>query len=60
MSDRIYVRYEQRYGGSRVGRSATNAEEASAEYQLGKGFELSTVFGDAGVGGIYLFWTTKR
>ena len=60
VSDRVYVRYEQRYGGSRLGRSAANADEASAEYQLGKGFELATTFGDAGVGGIYLFWTKKR
>ena len=42
VSDRIYVRYEQRYGGSRLGRSAANAEEASADYRLGKGFQLST------------------
>jgi autotransporter translocation and assembly factor TamB len=60
VSDRIYVRYEQRYGGSRLGRSAANAEEASAEYQLGGGFQLSTTFGDAGVGGVYIFWTTKH
>ncbi|HEY1587019.1 MAG TPA: translocation/assembly module TamB domain-containing protein, partial [Polyangia bacterium] len=60
VSDRIYVRYEQHYGGSRLGRSAANAEEASAEYRLGKGFELTTTFGDAGVGGVYLFWTARH
>jgi autotransporter translocation and assembly factor TamB len=60
VSDRIYVRYEQHYGGSRLGRSPANAEEASAEYQLGKGFQLTTTFGDAGVGGVYLFWTAKH
>jgi len=60
VSDRIFVRYEQHYGGSRLGRSPANAEEASAEYQLGKGFEVTTMFGDAGVGGVYLFWTTKH
>ena len=60
VSDRIYVRYEQRYGGSRLGRSAANADEASAEYRLGKGFELTTTFGDAGVGGVYLFWTARH
>ncbi|MDB4966365.1 MAG: hypothetical protein JWN44_2054 [Myxococcales bacterium] len=59
VSDRIYVRYGQR-SGSRLGRSAANAEEASAEYRLGKGFQLSTTFGDAGVGGVYLFWTKKN
>ena len=60
VSDRIYVRYEQRYGGSRLGRSPANAEEASAEYRLGRGWQLTTTFGDAGVGGVYLFWTTKK
>ncbi len=60
VSDRIYVRYEQGYGGSRLGRSPANADEASAELQLGRGFQLSTVFGDAGVGGVYLFWTAKH
>lgn len=60
VSDRIYVRYEQHYGGSQIGRSAANAEEASAEYRLGKGFQLSTTFGDQGVGGVYLFWTAKH
>jgi hypothetical protein len=59
-SDRIYVRYEQRYGGSRLGRSTANAEEASADYRLGKGFQLSTSFGDGGVGGVYLLWTAKH
>jgi autotransporter translocation and assembly factor TamB len=59
-SDRIYVRYEQRYSGSRLGRSTSNAEEASADYRLGKGFQLSTSFGDGGVGGVYLFWTAKH
>ena len=60
VSDRIYVRYEQRYGGSRLGRSASNSDEASAEVRLGKGFELTTTFGDGGVGGIYLFWTARH
>jgi autotransporter translocation and assembly factor TamB len=60
VSDRIYVRYEQAYGGSRLGRSPRNAQEASAEYQLGGGFQLSTTFGDAGVGGVYFLWSTKR
>ena len=60
VSDRIYVRYEQHYGGSRLGRSPANAEEASDEYQLGRGFQLTTTFGDAGVGGVYFFWTTKK
>ena len=40
--------------------ACANAEEASAEYRLGKGFELTTTFGDAGVGGVYLFWTKKN
>ncbi|MCU1282720.1 MAG: hypothetical protein JWM53_6266, partial [bacterium] len=60
VSDRIYVRYEQRYGGSRLGRSTANAEEASADYRLGKGFQLSTSFGDGGIGGVYLFWIAKH
>src|SRR5262249_18952955 len=45
VSDRIYVRYEQRYGGARLGRSAASADEASAEVQIGWGFQLSTAFG---------------
>ncbi|HEY2744806.1 MAG TPA: translocation/assembly module TamB domain-containing protein, partial [Polyangia bacterium] len=60
VSDRIYVRYEEGNGGSRLGRSPANSGEASAELQLGHGFQLSTTFGDAGVGGVYLFWTAKH
>lgn len=59
VSDRIYVRYEHRLG-SGIGRSAVNTSESSAEYRLGRGFELDTSFGDAGVGGVYLFWTAKH
>ena len=59
VSDRVYVQYSHRYG-SRIGRSAANADEASAEYRLGRGFEVDTTFGDAGVGGVYLFWTAKH
>lgn len=58
VSDRVYVRYAHRFGTG-VGRSAANENEASAEYRLGDGFELDTTFGDAGVGGIYLFWTKR-
>ncbi len=61
VTDRIYVSYEHRFG-SRMGRSEANANEARAEYKLGsKGhWQLDTTFGDGGVGGIYVFWSTKR
>lgn len=61
VTDRIYVSYEHRFG-SRMGRSEANANEARAEYKLGsKGhWQLDTTFGDGGVGGIYIFWSTKR
>jgi translocation-and-assembly-module (TAM) inner membrane subunit TamB-like protein len=59
VSDRIYVGYEHR-SGPNMGRSAANANEARAEYRLGHGWEVDTIFGDGGVGGIYLFWTKKN
>jgi autotransporter translocation and assembly factor TamB len=59
ISDRVYVRYTQRFG-AQLGRSAVNANEARAEYRLGRGFELDTTFGDEGVGGVYLFWVPSR
>jgi hypothetical protein len=59
ISDRIYLRYEHTFS-ARVGRAAASASEASAQYRLGKGFEVDTTFGEVGVGGVYLLWTTKR
>ena len=52
------MRYQRGFG-SPVGRSAANANEASIKLRFRRNYELNTVFGDAGVAGVYLDWTRQ-
>jgi autotransporter translocation and assembly factor TamB len=58
VSDRVYVSYEHQFG-STIGRSAANSNEAQVKYRLPHHGELDTAVGDAGVAGVYLYWTFK-
>jgi autotransporter translocation and assembly factor TamB len=56
VSDRVYLSYEHQFGTS-LGRSAANANESQIKVRLPHGGELYTAVGDAGVAGVYLYWT---
>jgi autotransporter translocation and assembly factor TamB len=58
VSDRVYVSYEHQFGAS-LGRSAANANESQVKLRLPHGGELDTAVGDAGVAGVYLYWTYR-
>ena len=58
VSDRVYISYEHQFGAS-IGRSAANANESQIKVRLPHGGELDTAVGDAGVAGVYLYWTYR-
>ena len=58
VSDRVYISYEHQFGAS-LGRSAANGNESQVKLQLPHGGELDTAVGDAGVAGVYLYWTYR-
>jgi len=55
LTDRIYVGYARVFGAT----LGENADEARLEYRLTRRLMLQTEFGDAGVGGVDLFWTYR-
>lgn len=58
LSDNVYLSYVHQFGSS-SGLHRLNSNEAHVEYRFLRRFELDTVFGDAGVGGIDLYWTYR-
>ena len=58
VSDRIYVSYEHQFGAT-IGRSAANVNESQIRLRLPHGGELDSTVGDAGVAGVYLYWTYR-
>jgi len=55
LSERIYLSYVHIFGGS----EHQNTNEADIEYRMTRHWLLQTAFGDAGVGGLDLFWTYR-
>ncbi len=58
LSDHVYISYEHQFGAS-IGRSASNANESQIKVGLPHSGELDTSVGDAGVAGVYLYWTYR-
>jgi hypothetical protein len=55
VTDRIYVGYVHVFGVTEYG----NTNEAHVLYRLGRHWVLETVYGDAGIGGLDVLWTTR-
>ncbi len=58
ITEKIYVSYVHQFNAP-VGITAVNSNEAHVEYRFLRRFELDTSFGDAGVGGLDLFWAIR-
>lgn len=56
--DNLYVSYVHQFGAQN-GTLRTNANEVRMEYRFLRDFVLNTIFGDAGVGAIDLYWTRR-
>src|SRR5262249_10180783 len=52
---RMYLSYERIFGAQ----AGTNSNEARLEYHVTPRLTLQSLFGDAGVGGLDLFWTYR-
>jgi autotransporter translocation and assembly factor TamB len=55
VTDRIYLSYTHVFGAN----TDQNSNEAHVEYKVTRRWLLETVFGDAGVGGIDMYWTYR-
>jgi len=59
IADKLYIGYAYQIGADTVGVRRTNQNEARLDYRLPKSLDLEATFGDAGVGGLDLFWTWR-
>ena len=55
VGEHVYISYAHVFGATET----QNANEAQAEYRVTSNWIAQTVFGDAGVGGIDVFWTHR-
>ena len=55
ITERIYVAYRRVFGAT----TEENANEALMEYRISASWLLMALFGDAGVGGVDLFWNMR-
>jgi autotransporter translocation and assembly factor TamB len=55
ISERVYLSYVHVFGAG----EHQNSNEANVEYRITRRWLLQTAFGDAGVGGLDLFWTYR-
>jgi translocation and assembly module TamB len=55
VSERIYVSYAHIFGTT----ENQNSNEAHVEYRITARWMLETIFGDAGVGGVNVVWTSR-
>ncbi len=55
ISSRVYLSYAHVFGAS----TEQNANEASVQYTISRGWILETIFGDAGVGSLDALWTYR-
>lgn len=58
ITDKIYVSYVHQFGPP-AGVTAVNSNEGRVEYRFWPGLEVDSSFGDAGVGGVDLYWTIR-
>jgi translocation and assembly module TamB len=59
LTENVYVSYVHQFGQAPIGTRKLNTNQAQLEYRFKRRFELVTMFGDAGVGSINLFWTLR-
>lgn len=55
LSDDLYISYMHQFG-SQTGTRRRNTNQASLEYRFLRSYNLVTMFGDAGVGSLDLYW----
>lgn len=53
ITDRVYIAYRRNFGAT----AGENANEGVLEYYISSRWELMATFGDAGTGGLDMFWT---
>ena len=58
ITDKLYVSYVHQFGGSSPS-SVSNSNEAHVEYRFRPEYEVDTTFGDAGTGGVDVYWTHR-
>lgn len=59
LRDDVYLGYKRRFGGVTTGMRRLNADEALLEYHFFRSYKLRTLYGDANVGAIDLYWTKR-
>lgn len=59
LTQSLYIGYAHQVGVDRVGTRRTNRNEARVDYRLPKNWQIEGTFGDAGVGGVDLYWTYR-
>jgi autotransporter translocation and assembly factor TamB len=59
ITDRVYLRYSHNFGETGSGLHQVNANEAAVQIRLRPRASLSFRYGDAGVGGIDVFWMLR-
>ena len=55
--DDLYLGYKRRFGTATTGMRRLNADEVLLEYHFLKSYKIKTLYGDANVGAIDLYWT---
>src|SRR5262249_41177846 len=55
----LYLGYKRRFGSATTGMRRLNADEVLLEYHFLQRYKLRTLYGDANVGAIDLFWTKR-
>ena len=58
IGDRVYVSYIHQFGVT-TGIRRRNSNEGAVQYNVGHGLSINTLFGDAAVGALDLFWTLR-
>ena len=59
LRDNVYLGYKRRFGSATTGLRRLNADEVILEYNFFRNYKVKTLYGDANVGAIDLYWTKR-
>ena len=59
LTQSLYVGYAYQIGVDRIGTRRANRNEARVDYRLPRNWQVEGTFGDAGGGGVDLYWTYR-
>ncbi len=59
LRDNVYLGYKRRFGSATTGLRRMNADEVILEYNFFQNYKVKTLYGDANVGAIDLYWNKR-